>query len=150
MNMSNIAPRLWVGGAPPLDRDLPFDTLVLCAREIQPTELAFSRQVVRVPLPDATLSTDEIRTAIIGGRAVAQALAAGRRVLVTCYAGLNRSALVASLGLGMGTRMSAGQIIQLIRQRRTPGAKPEDGALHNQHFVRIIEQFVGHRHRRPG
>lgn len=146
MNMSNITPRLWVGAQPPFDRDLPdFDVLVLCARELQPGVIGFRRAVVRVPLPDATLSTDEIRTAIIGGRAVAKALTAGSRVLVTCAMGLNRSALVASLGLGMVTRMTGPQIVALVRARRTPDAPPGDGALSNPHFVQIIEQFVGSR-----
>src|SRR5690242_1643176 len=65
IDMSNITPRLWVGGRPPFDRDLPdFDVLVLCAQELQPPELAFRRELVRAPLPDATLTTPQIRTAL--------------------------------------------------------------------------------------
>jgi protein-tyrosine phosphatase len=77
----------------------------------------------------------------VGGKAVATALASGRRVLVTCAAGLNRSALVASLGLGMVTRMSAGEIITLMRTKRSPLA------LHNKHFVDLIQRFAGARSR---
>lgn len=144
MDMSNVATRLWVGGKPPFDRDLPeFDTLVLCAHELQPAVLGFGRQVVRVPLPDSALTTDEIRRAIMGGREVGAALAAGRRVLVTCYAGLNRSALVASLGLGMVTKMTPVQIITLMRTNRS------HHCLHNPHFVDVITKFVGSQQRVP-
>lgn len=143
-DMSNIAPRLWVGAAPPFDRDLPdFDILVLCAREIQPPPeaMAFTKQVIRVPLPDAVLTVDEQRRALQAARWVAEALAAGRRVLVTCRAGLNRSALVASLALGMVTHMSAPQILALVRERRSATA------LHNPHFVDLITKYVGIRQR---
>lgn len=140
MDASNISKRLWVGGKPPFDRDLPeFDTLVLCAQELQPQpeQLAFKRQVIRVPLPDSALSTDELRRALAAARHVAVALTDGRRVLVTCRAGLNRSALVASLGLGIVTRMQPGEIVELMRERRAPAA------LHNPFFVEYITKFVG-------
>lgn len=146
MDMSNISPRLWVGARPPFDRDLPdFDVLVLCAQEIQPAVLGFGRQVLRVPLPDSALTTEETRRALIGGRRVAEALVAGNRVLVTCQQGMNRSALVASLALGHVTRMTAPQIITLVRSRRTPGVPADQGALRNPHFCDLIGRFVGAR-----
>jgi len=136
LDASNITKRLWVGGRPPTDRDLPaFDTLVLCAREIQPDALDFGRQVVRVPLPDALLSSDETRRALVGARSTAEALTAGKRVLVTCAAGLNRSALIASLALGFVTRMKPAEIVELMRRQRS------EHALHNPHFVEIIRRF---------
>lgn len=146
MDASNITKRLWVGGKPPLDRHLPeFDTLVLCAQEIQPSTIGFKGQLVRVPLPDSTLSTDELRRALAGARHVGCALSEGKRVLVTCAAGLNRSALVASLGLGIVSRLTPEQIVLLMRERRAPAA------LHNPHFVEIIHRFVGaSRAPRPG
>jgi hypothetical protein len=138
LDASNIVKRLWVGSKPPMDRDLPeFDVLVLCAQEHQPRELGFRKHVIRVPLPDATLSTDELRRALAGSRSVAAALADGKRVLVTCHAGLNRSALVASLALGIVTRLEPQQIIDLMRARR------HEDALHNSHFCEIITRFVG-------
>lgn len=137
LDASNISKRLWIGGQPPFDRDLPdFDVLVLCAQELQPTKLSFQRKVVRVPLPDAELAVHELRRALAGGRQVAEALARGQRVLVTCAAGLNRSALVASLGLGLITRMKAPEIIELVRARRSPDA------LGNRHFVGYLNRFV--------
>lgn len=138
MDASNITTRLWVGAAPPFDRDLPaFDVVVLCARELQPERMSFTRKVVRVPLPDSALTTEELNRAILGGKVVAKALRGGQRVLVTCRAGLNRSALVASFGLGMATTLSSDQIVELMRARRSPHA------LHNPHFVEYIKRVVG-------
>jgi len=137
LDASNVATRLWVGSVPPFDRDLPeLDVLVLCAQEIQPPTLGFTRQVVRVPLPDSALTDAQIRRALVGGRAVAEALAGGKRVLVTCAAGLNRSAFVASLGLGLVTKLEPIDIIQLMRQRRDPMA------LSNKYFCELIMKFV--------
>lgn len=133
LDASNIVRRLWVGGQPPFDRDLPeFDTLVLCARELQPARLSFGRQVIRVPLPDSHLTSGEAQLAIEGGKAVARALREGRRVLVTCKAGLNRSALVASISLKMLTKLPPIKIVELMRERRAPAA------LHNPHFVELL------------
>ena len=70
-----------------------FDMVVMCAAENQP-ELAFHGTVVRCPLQDSQLSLSELTYAVGASRAVAFALAGGQRVLVTCHAGLNRSALV--------------------------------------------------------
>lgn len=138
MDASNVATRLWVGAAPPLDRPLPtFDTLVLCAEEIQPDRLAFEGLVIRCPLPDAELSNAELTRALLASRAVADALARGDRVLVTCHMGLNRSALVAALALARLTRMSARDLILHIRLRRHPGA------LSNPYFQHILQQLVG-------
>lgn len=133
IDVSAIVPRLWIGAKPPLERDLPdFDTLVLCAAEIQPDRNAFHGRVIRCPMPDGQLSIAELGRAAIAARAVAADLAAGKRVIVTCRDGLNRSAFVAALALANLTRMSADTIIGLIRSRR------HHMALSNQYFAQII------------
>ena len=139
LDASQIYKRLWIGSAPPLDRDLPeFDVLFLCAVEVQPAALAFSREVVRVPIRDCRdLTPYELQRALIGGKQVAEQLRAGRRVLVTCYAGLNRSSLVAMLGLGLVTRMTPLELVDLVRERRSPAA------LGNPHFVEVLHRAVG-------
>lgn len=136
--MSNVAPRLWVGGRPSFDRDLPeFDLLALCAAEIQPERLAFHGRVIRCPIPDAELDTAQVTRVVSTARTLAQTLSRGQRLLVTCAAGLNRSALVAALTLGYVTRSSADQLIRLMRQRRSPNA------LHNQSFQALIRYLIG-------
>ncbi len=139
LDISNIDRRLWMGACPPFDRDLPeIDMLVLCAREIQPkaSEIAYRGQVLRCPLPDDRLTTDEMHAAVAAAKTVATARVAGRRVLITCMQGRNRSGLVTALSLGMTTRASPAQIIELIRKRR------RHDALSNPHFCQIIERLV--------
>lgn len=138
MDASRVANRLWVGAEPPTDRDLPsFDVIVLCAEEIQPERMAFHGTVIRSPIPDGTLTNAELTRALLASKAVADALIAGRRVLVTCAQGINRSALVASLALARVTRMSARDLILTMRLRRHPQA------LFNPHFQEILQRLVG-------
>jgi hypothetical protein len=138
LDASQVSTRLWVGGKPPFDRDLPdFDMLVLCAQELQPERVAFHGRAVRCPIPDARLEPRQIARVLMTSRAVAESLSAGQRILVTCSAGINRAALVASLALARVTRMSADDLVTLVR--RTRGQQ----ALCNQHFREIIANLVG-------
>lgn len=133
-----VAKRLWVGSKPPFDRDLPqFQTLVLCAAEIQPPTLGFRGHVLRARLRDDYPTIHEIKIALTNGREVAKHLAAGKTVLVTCSAGRNRSALVAGLAIGLLTTMSATEIMAQIRQHRDPSC------LYNQGFQQVLEKYIG-------
>lgn len=64
---------------------------------------------------------------------VVRELDAGRKVLIRCQAGLNRSALLAALVL-IARGRSATEAIELIRAARSPHA------LHNPDFVACIER----------
>lgn len=140
LDASNVATRLWIGGEPPFDRDLPdFDLLVLCAQELQPERPAFHGMVFRCPIPDANLDIQQLTTAVLAGKAVGDALIAGNRVLVTCAMGLNRSAFVASLALARTTRMSADEIIRLMRSKRSPLA------MSNAYFRSCLRRLVSRR-----
>ncbi len=137
LDASNVSRRLWVGSAPPFDRDLPdFGALVLCAEEIQPERLAFTGRVIRCPIPDARLSNQDLARVVMASRHVASELTSGRRVLVTCAMGVNRSALVASLALARITRMTPEQLIGLMRARRATNC------LSNPHFRDVIAAIV--------
>jgi protein-tyrosine phosphatase len=138
MDASNVATRLWVGAAPPFDRDLPtFDTMVLCAAELQPERVAFHGLLIRCPIPDDALNQVELTRVLLASMAVANSIARGDRVLVTCAQGLNRSALVAALALHRLTRMSSRELIVHMRLRRHPNA------LFNPHFQEILHRLVG-------
>jgi protein-tyrosine phosphatase len=140
LDASNIVPRLWVGGQPPFDRDLPaFDVLALCARELQPERPAFRGMVIRCPIPDDHLSTAEVSRTLTTAKMVADALLGGQRVLVTCAAGINRSVLVASLALNRITRMGADDLVRVMRTRRHPTA------LYNRHFQELLRTFTTRR-----
>ena len=141
LDASAVARRLWIGGVPPFDRDLPFQVLVLCALEHQPEALAFRGQVIRCPITDGPLSPRETQWALDAARGVGSALAGGKTVLVTCHAGRNRSALVAGLGLGMVTRMKPEQIVTLVRTKRSLLA------FSNPHFVRLLSVYTPKRAR---
>lgn len=135
---SNVAPKLWVGAKPPVDRSYPtVDVIVLCAAEYQPEKFPhFDGRLVRAPIPDDALSSDELRRALAGGGQVADALTGGKRVLVTCAAGINRSALVAALGLGRVTKATADELITLMRLKR------HKDCLYNPHFREILRKFT--------
>jgi hypothetical protein len=138
LDCSNVARRLWVGAKPPFDRHLPdFDTLVLCAQELQPAVVAFRGRILRCPLPDGELTQRQLRLVLESGRNVAGELHGGKTVLVTCAQGVNRSALVAGLGLGLVTYLSADQIVAILRARRAANC------LYNAHFRSILTRYIG-------
>ncbi|HEY4266698.1 MAG TPA: dual specificity protein phosphatase [Galbitalea sp.] len=133
-----VAKRLWVGAAPPTDRDLPqFQALVLCAVEYQPEFPFYRGAILRCRLRDSNLSRFEADHALVGGQWVATALSNGKTVLVTCQAGINRSALVASVALGMlNRRATPEQIMDRIRRTRNPDC------LSNPDFQRFLKQYL--------
>lgn len=144
LDANRVFERLWVGGRPPFDRPLEhFDVLVLCAAELQPLppELAFRGRVIRPRLLDHRPTDAEVHRAITAGSLVAAELAAGKRVLVTCRAGLNRSALVAGLALIERTRMKADNVLMLVRAARGPST------LFNEHFVALLRHAAARRAR---
>lgn len=136
LDASNLVRRLWLGAKPPFDRQLPFDVLVLCAQELQPSSMPFAGRVLRPAIPDAPLSQGELSRVLLSSRAVAASLMAGRKVLVTCADGMGRSALVAGLGLGFCTNMGPDEVVDLIRRRRS------DGCLRNQYFVDVLRRLI--------
>ncbi len=137
IDASNIVQRLWVGSKPKPEADLPkVDVHVLCARVVQPEMANFHGRVINCPMQDGFLTEAELRLALHTSASVSSALAGKQRVLVTCAMGLNRSALVAGLALGRFTRLSAEQIIALIKKRRA-------GSLYNQHFQALLQRFIG-------
>lgn len=144
-----ISPRLWIGSAPPFDRDLPsVDVLVLCAAEVQPEHLAFHGEVIRCAIPDAPLDPSQLELVLKTSVTVARAIIEGKRVLVTCAKGRNRSALVVAFSLHQLTTMSGLEIVAHIRRLRGTTA------LRNRWFVAKIVEIVGDgrpkARRRPG
>jgi protein-tyrosine phosphatase len=83
------------------------------------------------PIPDGPLDGTQLAGVIRLAEAVCEALNAGRRVLVRCYHGYNRSGLVIAHAL-VRQGSSAEEAIRLIRARRSPWA------LHNELFVEYL------------
>jgi hypothetical protein len=80
------------------------------------------------PIPDGPLDGTQIAGVIRMAEAACEALDRGRRVLVRCYHGYNRSGLVVAHAL-IRRGSTADEAIRLIRARRS------SWALHNDLFV---------------
>lgn len=103
-----------------------FDVLVLCAAEIQPMLPAYAGlRVLRCPLlddPTRPLPEADWQRAVECAREVALLVRLGKRALVTCQAGLNRSGLVMALALHMLTGSGGSGAVDHIRKQRGPNA----------------------------
>lgn len=133
-----IAPRLWIGSKPPVDRNLSnIDVVVLCAAEFQPERMTFHGAIWRCPIPDDALDPPQLHAVLKTSVAVAKSIVDGRRVLVTCQQGRNRSAFVIAFALHQLTTMSGEQIVEHIRKHR------QMNSLSNPWFVKKIVEIVG-------
>jgi len=129
------SPDLWVGGKPAVGQRLgaKWDTVVLCAKEYQPSAHLFPDvEVLHCPIDDAEPTRDELQRVRRCSMAIALRLKAGRRVLVTCQMGINRSAFVAAMSMKRLTGWPSEKIISTIRANR-------QGTLTNEHFVGYIK-----------
>ena len=135
-----VAPRLYVGSKPPPSPYGQYDTIVLAAIEYQPPAHWFpGTEVVHAPFDDAPIRrmhATEIATATNAAAHVARRLREGRRVLVTCAMGINRSALIAALAMHDVWGMSAEEILARIRRARSVWA------LSNVNFVQLLQAVL--------
>lgn len=152
MNYSVVYPQLYVGSAPTeCDEVADFDFVVFAAREWQVKPRAFACvETLSIPLSDGEyvgrkvvqypMTHEERRHAIYAASAVAKRVARGQRVLVTCWMGLNRSALVASLAMLMlHPTMQAEDAMRLVRIARGRDA------LGNRFFVEFLLDYARRR-----
>ncbi len=137
-----LANRLYMGGRPSPGREIyagGFDVLVLCAEEIQlPTDHFPGVEVMYVPLhDDASQPVSEKIWAQVTGcaRRVARRVRAGKRVLVTCAAGLNRSGFVVAAAVHYLTGHSGPKCCSYVSRRRVRCGKH---ALYNKAFVKAL------------
>lgn len=123
--------------------DNGFDVLVLCASDLQARSLKApsNKRVMRVPMKDdiyRPVSPEVARAAHTAAQDLAREVMRGRRVLITCAQGLNRSALVTGLTLMyLMPTISGRQVVQIIRQRRKH--PPPDYPLMNPMFSQFLE-----------
>ncbi|MGW6011589.1 protein-tyrosine phosphatase family protein [Streptomyces sp. NPDC055210] len=82
-------------------------------------------------IPDGPLDGTQLAGVMRLARTATEALEEGRRVLVRCFHGYNRSGLVVAHALVLTGRTSD-EAIRLIRSRRSPWA------LHNELFVEYL------------
>ena len=115
---NQIAPKLYQGSPPPPGPELRargIDVVVLCAEEIQPPDWTFPGvRVIHAPMDDSERIPE--RVAHNAAREVARALRAGKRVLITCAMGLNRSGLVSAQALWYATGMPGYKCVEAVRR----------------------------------
>ena len=140
IDVSLVAPRLFVGARPPPARYRWINVVALCAKEYQPPSYAFpGLTVLRVPINDSAIHPlTDVETALVisTARTVARYLAGGSRVLVTCRMGINRSALVAALAMQIAYEMEPAEAIGQIRRARSALC------LSNPRFVQLVKRFA--------
>jgi len=148
---NEIIPNLWQGGlhyqADPNDWDVedayPYDEFQLVV-SLHP-KLGFEPTPPipewRGRIPDGVLDNEDRRRVNEAVTATLAALEDGKRVLVRCQAGYNRSGLVVALVL-LAKGWTADEAIAHIRRQRS------EWALCNEHFVGYIRERAGAEARR--
>jgi protein-tyrosine phosphatase len=114
-----------------------FDGLVLCAYEYQPGCFP-DVSTIWAPIRDdgSPMTREEQIEAVKAAGKVIRLIKEGMRVLVTCYAGLNRSGLVCTIVLCKGpSQMDVDDAIELIKEARG------SYALSNSDFVDFLRAF---------
>ncbi len=100
---NRVHPGLHIGSRPQPNTDLGeegFDVVVFCAQEHQPSADAYPPlTVLNVPLWEDCFTDEDAQRADEAGLAVARLVKDGKRVIVTCMYGRNRSGLVTGLAL---------------------------------------------------
>lgn len=147
-DFDQIHPGLFQGSRPKLTAELlqKFDVVVYCAMEGQPKphELKVvprGKHVLSIPLDDDCHQpiTRELGAFLIKlARQLAPHVRAGRRVLVTCMMGMNRSGIVSALTLMAATGCSGPTAVMAVQKHRRP---MNDGtrALFNPIFARFVQ-----------
>jgi len=118
-----------------------FDMIVFCAKEFQPkpdllTKIKPAKALVYAPFEDGELTKGELQIATTAAMTVADAFDEGKKVLVTCMQGRNRSGLVVALALHMIYGVGGVKARQIIRERRA-GVE----VLMNPAFDRFLENL---------
>ena len=157
LDTSPIFRGLYQGEAPPagsLLRKAGFDTIILCAAEWQPpvsadevccdilgyipeTDPYPGVSLFHAPNDDdfkRTPSREVLAGALRAANHTAASVLQGAKVLVSCWAGINRSGLVTGLTLHKLTGLSGSDCIKVIRKGR-----PQ--ALSNPQFVKILNKI---------
>lgn len=146
MSSDLIIPGLVMGSAPTTRFVRKFDLWIPCAVESQPTDRVMRevRETLVLPAP----MEDEWNVLPTGPQMVralevategARVLGIGGRVLVTCYAGRNRSGFVAALIVMLSCRVGSSEAVELVRRRRL--GLSAGSALANPAFPAALRRF---------
>lgn len=103
------------------------DTIVFCAEELQPKGVRAppGKRIVKLGFDDdiyRPIPPEVGRIFHAHAQHLAREATSGRKLLITCAMGLNRSGLITGLTLLYAYRMRPPEAIQLIRARRSKDA----------------------------
>lgn len=125
LDVSQVHENLYQGAWSPFGDELAkrgFEVLVLCAEENQHKDMYHGGiQVICAPGEDDSRVNRMRRflpTWILAAQRVAVLLKAGKKVLVTCMAGLNRSGMVSAMALYLVTGWDGAKCVQHVQQTR--------------------------------
>jgi protein-tyrosine phosphatase len=124
LDINKIVENLWQGAIPPRGDTLVkkgFQVLVLCASENQNADAYPGLQVICAPGDDderVHRMERDLKVWIPAAQQVADAVRQGKKVLVTCMAGLNRSGMVIALALRELTGWSGPAIVKHMKAQR--------------------------------
>lgn len=132
---------LWQGARPERgDRASKegFKVIVLCDDEFQPSRHNFTDvRILKCPLVDIStkpVPPADLEMILKTAHRVARHVSEGEKVLVTCYAGINRSGLVVAHALHHLTGWGGDKIVDHIKSKRPI-------SLTNRLFVQIIKSL---------
>lgn len=132
---------LWQGSRPPQGdtlASLGYDLVVLCAVDYQPPARRFTGvDVWHIPFEDDSntpMPRPVLKSVFAAADKVVERIRQGDKVLVTCWAGINRSGLVSAISLHKLLGMSGSDAAHLIKFKRP-------GALTNVLFIRMLGQL---------
>lgn len=135
IDANEVVPGLWVGSK--LNPEVSYrrwGAIVLCADELQDRPPHFRGTLLRAPFGDSPWPTArEMQVILAAAEFVVRMRKDFCTTLVTCHAGLNRSALVAGLAmLKLGKFGDGEEVTRLLRKARG------ESALFNREFARLI------------
>ncbi len=139
IDISKIHEGLFQGAWPPFGNELAkrgFDVVVLCANENQHEEMYHDVQVICAPGDDDHRVNRMMRflpTWMLAAQRVAQLHGTGKKILVTCMAGLNRSGMVTAMALYLLTGWDGAKVVQHVQQMRAD-------ALCNETFANWLRE----------
>jgi hypothetical protein len=134
LDINNIHGTLWQGAIPPagsLLRDKGFDVVVLAASDHQDASWYPGLHVILAPGDDDERPhrlMNFLPTWQAAAREVASHVRSGKKVLVTCMSGYNRSGIVTAMALHELTGWNGHVCVETIKRRR-------QYALSNKTFV---------------
>ena len=140
--ITKIRDGLYMGSKSCLNEPQQFDVYVSAAYEIKPPpSLAFGATTLHVPLDDApwdfAKNPQEAHALLQTADVIASWVREGKKVIIFCNMGMNRSGLLVALVL-LRLGYSASRAIKMIRRR-------SECTLSNQSFENFVKYVYAHK-----